>query len=60
MKVTITGGRAVVGTYGTVPDGEFEVAGSDGHSQAVLSVTRRDTEGRTVQVVTNINYGKGP
>jgi hypothetical protein len=60
VKVTITGGRAVLGTYGTVPDGQFEVAGSGGPSREVLSLTRRDPEGRKVQVVTSVNYGKGP
>lgn len=60
VKVTITSGRAVVATYGTVPDGEFEIAATDGHSQSILSLTRRDAEDRTVQVVTSVNYGKGP
>lgn len=60
VKVTITGGRAVVATFGKLPDAEFEIAGADGTSQSILSLTRRDSEGRTVQVVTSVNYGKGP
>lgn len=60
VKVTITGGRAVVATFGKLPDGEFEIAGADGSSQSILSLTRRNPQGRTVQVVTSVIYGKGP
>lgn len=56
ITATAKDGAVSVTCSGDVPDGEFAVNGHEDRQQRTLSVTRRDTGGRYVQMAHGTHY----
>lgn len=56
VNVRVHLGEATVTATGDVPDGEFTVTGHEDDSRRMLSVARRDADGRYAQQAGSVHY----
>lgn len=59
IDVRVSDGTAEVTTSGDVPAGHFTISGHEDPSQRTLSVSRRDVDGRYVQLANGVHYKDG-